>query len=397
MPEEVFLISGCRTGIGSFQGQYSSVPAVELGRVVIAGALQKANAKPEIVDDVVMGHVLAAGLGQNPARQSSIKAGIPQSAPAICVNMLCGSGLKAVSLSYDKLRLNEASVAISGGMENMSLAHHVILMRTQHRLGDAALKDTILSDGLTDAFHKVHMGNTAENIAAKYKKSRAVQDEYALNSLKKSIAAIDNGFFNDEIVGVPPPTERGKPATGPEIVKDEHVRRDMTIEMLTKLRPAFQKEQGTVTAGNASGVNDGAAALLLANTTGVNKYKLKPLAKIVGTAEVGCDPLFMGLSPVEAIKKLLGKISWNIEDVELFEINEAFAVQALVVCEELGLDQARVNVCGGGVALGHPIGASGARVLVTLLHSMRRLKLKKGVAALCVGGGMGIAIAIEAV
>lgn len=395
MPEEVYIISGCRTGIGSFQGQYAKVSAVELGRVVIAGALKKANVKPDIVDDVVMGHVLTAGLGQNPARQASMKAEVPQSVPAIAVNMLCGSGLKAVTLTFDKLRLNEACVAIAGGMESMSLAHHVILMRTNHRLGDSTIKDTVLSDGLTDAFHNVHMGKTAENIATKYDKSRYEQDNYALNSVEKACIATDCGYFNEEIVGVPAPTERNKPPK-PDIVADEYIRRNLTIETLEKLRPAFQ-EQGTVTAGNASGINDGAAALLFANSTGVNKHKLKPLAKIIGTAEVGCDPLFMGLSPIEAIKKLLGKIGWDINSVDLFEINEAFAVQALVVREQLGLNPKKVNVCGGGVALGHPIGASGARVLVTLLHSLRRLGLEKGVAALCVGGGMGIAIAIEIV
>ncbi|XP_066246925.1 acetyl-CoA acetyltransferase, cytosolic [Euwallacea similis] len=384
---KVFIVSGCRTPIGNFQGQFERYPAPELGSIVIGEAIARANLKPEDVDQCIMGHVLTAGLGQNPARQAAINAKIPYSAPSFTVNMLCGSGLKTVALGYQSIKNGDASILVAGGQESMTRAQHSTYLRGA-KLGALNLSDTLLSDGLTDAFNNIHMGNTAEHLAKSFNISREAQDEFAVGSQAKAVAAINSGFFDLEIVAVP--DKRTKAL----IVKDEFPKPDCTLEKLAKLRPAFEST-GTVTAGNASGINDGAAAVVLANEEQVAAKKLTALAEIVAFAEVGLDPVCMGLGPIEAVKQVLKKAQWTKDDVGLYELNEAFAVQSIICIKELGLDASLVNVTGGAVALGHPIGASGTRCLVTLIHNLRRLGKQKGVVALCIGGGMGIAMAVQ--
>ncbi|RZB66665.1 acetyl-CoA acetyltransferase, cytosolic [Asbolus verrucosus] len=385
--QSVFILSGCRTALGSYQGQFEKISASELGSVVIAEALKRAALSPEDVDQVIMGQILTAGQGQNPSRQASIGAQIPYSVPAYTVNMLCGSGLKSVCLAYQAICNNDNEIIVAGGQENMTKAHHSSYIRGI-KLGSAQFNDTLLSDGLTDAFNNIHMGKTAEHLARKYKISREAQDKFALSSQMKAQEAILNGHFKKEIV---PVVEK---KSGKLLDKDEFPKPESTLEGLAKLRPAFDAN-GTVTAGNASGINDGAAALVLCGENKLKEKDLKPLAKIIAFAEVGIDPLCMGLGPIDAVNKVLAKAGWTKDDVDLYELNEAFAVQSIVVIDSLQVDEKKVNISGGALALGHPIGASGARVLVTLIHNLERLGKKKGVASLCIGGGMGIAIAIE--
>ncbi|XP_050314302.1 acetyl-CoA acetyltransferase [Anthonomus grandis grandis] len=384
---KVFIISACRTPIGSFQGQFEKHSASELGAIVINEAVLRAKLIPEDIDQCIMGQVLTAGQGQNPARQASVQARIPQNTTAFTVNMLCGSGLKAVALGFQAIKNDDCAVVVVGGQENMTRAQHSAYMRGA-KLGSLNLCDTILNDGLTDAFHKVHMGNTAEHLAKTYNIPKQEQDKFALLSQTKALAAQKSGYFDAEIVGV----QHKK--TKSLILRDEYPKADCTLEKLAKLPLVFD-QNGTVTAGNASGINDGAAALVLSSGYQVMQKGMTPLAEILAYAEVGIEPMCMGLGPIEAVRKVLSKCGWSKDDVDLFELNEAFAVQSLICMSELELDVSKVNVTGGAIALGHPIGASGARCLVTLIHNLMRLKKKKGVVALCIGGGMGIAMAVE--
>lgn len=384
---KVFILSGCRTAIGNFQGQFEKYPASELGTIAISEAISRANLKPYDVDQCIMGHVLTTGQGQNPARQAAKNANIPDSSPSFTVNMLCGSGLKAVALGYQAIKNGDASVLVAGGQENMTRAQHSAYLRGT-KLGGLNLTDTLLSDGLTDAFNNIHMGNTAEHLAKTYDISRSAQDEFALNSQLKAEEAIKNGYFDQEIVHVLDKRTK-KP-----IDKDEFPKFNCSLEALAKLRPAFD-QKGTVTAGNASGINDGAAAVVLISEEEIEKKNLNPLAEIVAFSEVGVDPILMGIGPIEAVRKVLKKAGWSKDEVDLYELNEAFAVQSIIVTKELGLDSKMINISGGAIALGHPIGASGARCLVTLIHNLKRLGKKKGVVALCIGGGMGIAMAVQ--
>jgi len=383
----VFIISGCRTPIGSFQGQFEKHSAIELGSIAIREAIYRANIKPGDVEQCMMGQVLTAGQGQNPARQAALNADIPNSSTAFTINMLCGSGLKAVSLGYQAIVTAESSIIVAGGQESMTCAQHSTYLRGS-RLGALNLCDTLLTDGLTDAFHNIHMGNTVEHLAKTYNISRDVQDKFAFNSQLKAQEAIKNGYFKKEIVGV-----LDKKTKTP-IEKDEFPKSNCTIESLGKQRPVFE-QNGTVTAGNASGINDGAAAVVLASEEEVTKRKLTFLAEIVAFAEAGVEPICMGIGPIKAVKKVLKKAGWAKEDVDLYELNEAFAAQSVIVLQELDLDSNVVNVAGGAIALGHPIGASGTRCLVTLIYNLKRLGKKKGVVGMCIGGGMGIAMAIQ--
>ncbi|CAG9861377.1 unnamed protein product [Phyllotreta striolata] len=386
---EVYIISACRTPIGSFQGQFDKYSASELGTVALTEAIKRANLKPENVEQVIMGQILTAGQGQNPARQSAFGAKIPETSPAYTINMLCGSGLKSVALAYQAIRNGDYEIIAAGGQESMSRSEHTAYLRGT-KMGNANLSDSLLKDGLMDAFNKdTHMGKTAENLAKLYDVSRERQDAFACKSQNKTEAAIKQGAFDKEIVGVP------DKRTGNLIVKDEFPKFETTVDKLAKLKPCFIPN-GTVTAGNASGINDGAAAILLASATKAKELGLAPLARIVGFAEVGVNPLEMGVGPIGAVTKLLQKIDWTKESVDLYELNEAFAVQSIVVNEALQIDESKINVTGGAIALGHPIGCSGTRVLVTLVHNLHRLGKKRGVAALCIGGGMGIALAVEA-
>lgn len=384
---EVYIVSGCRTPIGSFQGQFEKYSAVELGSITIKESLKRAQLQPDDVEQVIMGQILVTGQGQNPARQAAVAANIPKSVPAFTVNMLCGSGLKSVALAYQAIKNNDYSIIVAGGQENMTRAQHCSYVRGS-KLGNLNLNDTLLCDGLMDAFHNVHMGNTAEHLAKTYNISRQAQDEFAVQSQNKCEQAVTNGYFQQEIV---PVLDK---RTKEPISKDEFPKSGTTIEKLSKLKPCFE-QTGTVTAGNASGINDGAASVVLANEEQIKSKNLKPLARIVSFAEVGVEPLCMGTGPIEAVKKALKKANWTMEDVDLFELNEAFAVQSIVVNQALNIDLSKVNINGGAIALGHPVGASGTRVLVTLLYNLKRLGKRKGVAALCIGGGMGIAMAIE--
>lgn len=384
---KVFVISGCRTAIGSFQGQFEKYPASELGTIVIAEAISRSKIKSEDVEQCIMGQVLTAGQGQNPARQAAIRANIPNSSPAYTINMLCGSGLKSVVLGYQALKNEDYNILVVGGQESMTRAQHSTYLRG-NKLGALNLCDTLLNDGLTDAFNNFHMGNTAEHLAKTYNISRADQDAFSVKSQNKAEIAIKNGYFDEEIVGVL------DKRTKKSIDKDEFPKQDCNLEKLAKLRPVFEAN-GTVTAGNASGINDGAAAVVLANEHSVKEKQLKPLAEIIAFAEVGVDPVCMGLGPIRAILKVLEKAGWTKDEVDLYELNEAFAVQSIICLKELGLEESKVNISGGAIALGHPIGASGTRCLVTLIYNLRRLKKKRGIVALCIGGGMGIAMAIE--
>ena len=386
--QEVVIIGAVRTPIGTFKGSLKNLRSDQLGSIVIQELLKRSNINKEEIDETIIGQVLTAGNGQNPARQAAINAGIPISKPAYMVNQVCGSGLRAVISGYQLIKLGEAKIIICGGQENMSIAPHSIFFRDKNKISEDELIDTMIKDGLLDAFNDYHMGVTAENVAKKFDISRKEQDEFALNSQKKTEKAILNRRFDDELIMIN--------HDGIILNKDEHPRSGLKIDDLEKLKTVF-KEKGTVTAGNSSGINDGAAALLLTSLDEAKKRSIKPLAKIVSSASVGVDPSLMGLGPIHAVKKAVKKADWNLDDIDLFEINEAFAAQSIAVIRELGIDQNKVNVNGGAISLGHPIGASGARILVTLLHEMNRQKKSKGCATLCIGGGMGIALCIEKV
>ncbi len=384
--KEVVIVSAVRTPIGSYRGSLKKMRSDQLGSLVIKEALKLTKFSSDEVDEVIMGQVLTAGAGQNPARQAAINAGIPISKPAHIINQVCGSGLRAVISGYQSIKLGESLNVISGGQENMSIAPHSIFFRDERKISEDKLTDTMINDGLTDAFNNYHMGVTAENIAKKFGISKKEQDEFALNSQKKTEDAIKNNKFDDELIKI---------NQGDNMLDlDEHPRKGLKISDLEKLKTVF-KENGTVTPGNSSGINDGAAALFLTTIEEAEKKSIKPLAKIVSWASVGVDPTLMGLGPIEAVRKAIKKAGWNLDEVDLFEINEAFAAQSIAVIRELGIDPNKVNVNGGAIALGHPIGTSGARILVTLVHEMKRQKKSKGCATLCIGGGMGIALCVE--
>ena len=384
--KEVVIVSAVRTPIGSYRGSLKKMRSDQLGSLVIKEALKLTKFSSDEVDEVIMGQVLTAGAGQNPARQAAINAGIPISKPAHIINQVCGSGLRAVISGYQSIKLGESLNVISGGQENMSIAPHSIFFRDERKISEDKLIDTMINDGLMDAFNNYHMGVTAENIAKKFDISKKEQDEFALNSQKKTEEAVKNNKFDDELIKI----DQGDNM----LDLDEHPRKGLKISDLEKLKTVF-KENGTVTPGNSSGINDGAAALFLTTIKEAEKKSIKPLAKIVSWASVGVDPTLMGLGPIEAVRKAIKKAGWNLDEVDLFEINEAFAAQSIAVIGELGIDPNKVNVNGGAIALGHPIGASGARILVTLVHEMKRQKKSKGCASLCIGGGMGIALCIE--
>ena len=388
----IVIAAARRTPIGSLNGVLSPLTGHELGAIAIKAALADAQLAPQDIDEVVLGQVLTGGHGMNPARQASRGAGVPDAAPAALVNQVCGSGLRAVALAAQQIQTGGASIVIAGGQESMTNAAHAAFVRRGKKLGDLQLRDTVMSDGLSDAFYGYPMGMTAENVARQYQISRQAQDAFALASQRKASAAAAEGRFADEIV---PVAIAGRKATQ-TIGADEHIRHDASADAMAALPPAFA-DDGTVTAGNASGINDGAAALLLMSETEAVRRGLTPLGRIAAWAHAGIDPQVMGLGPIPASRSALARAGWQADDVELWEINEAFAAQSLAVVSELGLDPGRVNVNGGATALGHPIGASGARVLTTLLHEMRRRRARRGVATLCIGGGMGIAMAVERV
>ena len=389
---EVVIVSAVRTPIGSFMGALSNTPVTELGAIVIKEALHRAGITGEQVDEVIMGNVLQAGLGQGPARQAAIKAGLPIEVPAMAINKLCGSGLKAVHLAAQAIQAEEAEIIVAGGMENMSMAPYLLMKgRTGYRMGDGNIIDSMIKDGLWDAFYDYHMGMTAENVAEKYEISRAEQDEFSAWSQQKTEKAIKEGKFKDEIVSVVIPQRKGDPIV---FDTDEFPRAGVTAEKLGKLKPAFKKD-GTVTAGNASGINDGAAAFVLMSREKALELGIKPMAVLRGNGTAGVDPRIMGIGPVPATKKALKKADLTIDDIDLVEANEAFAAQSLAVGRELQIPNEKLNVNGGAVALGHPIGASGARILVTLLHEMKRRDARYGLATLCIGGGQGIASIVE--
>lgn len=386
----IVIAAARRTPIGTLNGALASMPAHELGAIVIRAALADAGVSPDEISETILGQVLTAGQGMNPGRQATRRAGLPDSSPAALVNQVCGSGLRAVGLAAQQIMTGVAQIVVAGGQESMSNAPHVASIRQGNKLGDLALRDTVMTDGLSDAFYGYAMGSTAENVARRYQIGREAQDSFALASQRKASAAAGSGRFADEIVAVE--IAAGK---GPLIVDaDEHIRHDASEEAMAKLKPAFAGG-GTVTAGNSSGINDGAAALILMREDEAVRRGIIPLARIAGWAHAGVDPQVMGLGPIPASRKALERSGWSVADVDLWEINEAFAAQSLAVISELGLDSKRVNVNGGAIALGHPIGASGARVLTTLLHEMRRRSLRRGVATLCIGGGMGISMAVE--
>ncbi|MFZ2997057.1 acetyl-CoA C-acetyltransferase [Sphingobium sp.] len=387
---DIVITAAKRTAVGSFMGAFGSTPAHELGRQAIIAALAQAGVAPDEVDEVILGQVLTAAQGQNPARQAAVNAGIPVERTAIGINQLCGSGLRAVALAAQAIRAGDANIMIAGGQESMSLAPHAQYLRAGSKMGNVSLIDTMIHDGLTDAFNNYHMGITAENLAEKYQISREAQDIFAVASQNKAEAARASGRFADEIV---PITIKGR--KGDTIVdQDEYIRAGATIEAMEKLKPAFKKD-GTVTAANASGLNDGAAALVLMTADNAARRGATILGRIAGFATCGVDPSIMGIGPAPASRKALEKAGWSIADLDLIEANEAFAAQALSVGKELGWDAAKVNVNGGAIAIGHPIGASGARVLTTLLYEMAKRDAKKGLATLCIGGGMGVAMCIE--
>lgn len=387
----IVIASAARTAVGSFNGNFANTPAHELGATVINAVLERAGVAANEVDEVILGQVLTAGEGQNPARQAAMKAGIPQEATAFGLNQLCGSGLRAVALGMQQIVTGDAAIIIAGGQESMSMAPHCAHLRGGVKMGDFKMIDTMLKDGLTDAFYGYHMGITAENIARQWQLSRDEQDQFAVASQNKAEAAQNAGRFADEVVAF---TVKGRKA---DIIidADEHIRAGASLETMAKLRPAFDKE-GTVTAGNASGLNDGAAATLLMSEQEAAKRGIKPLARIASWATAGVDPQIMGTGPIPASRKALAKAGWSINDIGLVEANEAFAAQSCAVVRELGLDPDIVNVNGGAIAIGHPIGASGARILNTLIYEMRRRNVSKGLATLCIGGGMGVAMCIEA-
>ncbi|AMO76460.1 acetyl-CoA C-acetyltransferase [Pseudomonas citronellolis] len=389
--QDVVIVAATRTAIGAFQGSLANIPAHELGAIVIRELLQRSGVKPEQVDEVILGQVLTAGSGQNPARQAAIAAGLPHAVPALTLNKVCGSGLKALHLAAQAIRCGDAEVVIAGGQENMSLSPYVLpKARTGLRMGHAQLLDSMIVDGLWDAFNDYHMGITAENLVEKYGITREEQDAFAAASQQKAVAAIEAGRFRDEIVPVSIPQRKGEALS---FDTDEQPRAGTTAEALAKLKPAFKKD-GSVTAGNASSLNDGAAAVLLMSAAKAKELGLPVLARIASYASAGVDPAIMGIGPVSATRRCLDKAGWQLAELDLVEANEAFAAQSLAVGKELGWDAAKVNVNGGAIALGHPIGASGCRVLVSLLHEMLRRDAKKGLATLCIGGGQGVALAL---
>ncbi len=390
--EDIVIVAAARTAIGKFGGSLAKVSAPELGATVIKALLEKTGVAADQVGEVIMGQVLAAGAGQNPARQAMMKAGIAKETPALTINAVCGSGLKAVMLAAQAVAWGDSEIVIAGGQENMSASGHVVLgSRDGQRMGDWKMIDTMINDGLTDAYAKYHMGITAENVAREFGISREAQDALALASQQKAAAAQDAGRFADEIVPVVIPQRKGDPVV---FAADEFINKKTNAEVLAGLKPAFDKA-GSVTAGNASGINDGAAAVMVMKASKAAALGLKPLATLKSFGTTGLDPAIMGMGPVSASKKALERAGWSVGDVDLFELNEAFAAQACAVNNELGADPAKVNVNGGAIALGHPIGASGCRILVSLLHEMQRRDAKKGLAALCIGGGMGVALAVE--
>ena len=392
--EDIVIVSAARTAVGKFGGSLAKIAATELGSIVIREALARAKVDPAMVGEVIMGQVLAAGAGQNPARQALMKSGIPNAVPALTINAVCGSGLKAVMLAAQAVAYGDSEIVVAGGQENMSASPHVLLgSRDGQRMGDWKMVDTMITDGLWDVYNQYHMGITAENVAKASSISREMQDTLAAASQAKAAAAQDAGKFADEIVGVSLPQKKGDPIV---FNVDEFINRKTNAEVLGGLRPAFDKA-GSVTAGNASGLNDGAAAVVVMTADKAKELGLTPLARITSFATSGLDPALMGLGPVSASKKALERAGWSAQDVDLFELNEAFAAQACAVNQELGLDASKVNVNGGAIALGHPIGASGCRILVSLLHEMKRRDAKKGLAALCIGGGMGVALTVERV
>jgi acetyl-CoA C-acetyltransferase len=390
MADDIVIVGAARTPVGSFNGAFANLPAHELGQIAIKAALERAGIEGKRVSEVIMGQILSAGEGQNPARQASIGAGIPIESPAWGVNQLCGSGLRTVALGYQAILNGDSDVVVAGGQESMSMAPHCAHLRGGVKMGNFEMVDTMIKDGLWDAFNGYHMGNTAENVAQRWQITRAQQDEFAVASQNKAEAAQKAGRFKDEIVPVTIKTRKGDVV----VADDEYPRHGATLDAMTKLRPAFAKD-GTVTAGNASGINDGAAAVVLMKASEAAREGKKVLARIVSWAHAGVDPAIMGSGPIPASRAALKKAGWNIQDLDLVEANEAFAAQACAVNKDLGWDTGKVNVNGGAIALGHPIGASGARVLVTLLHEMEKRNAKKGLATLCIGGGMGIAMCLE--
>jgi acetyl-CoA C-acetyltransferase len=387
---DVVIVGAARTPVGAFNGGLSSVPAHYLGQVAIAEALKRAKVEPGEVTEAIMGQILTAGAGQNPARQAAIAAGIPAEKTAYAINQLCGSGLRAVALGYQAIRVGDSDIVVAGGQESMSQAPHCIHLRNGTKMGDAQMIDTMIKDGLWDAFNGYHMGNTAENVAQKWQITREQQDQFAAASQQKAEAAQKAGKFKDEIVPVTIKTRKGDVV----VDSDEYPKHGTTVEALAKLRPAFDKN-GTVTAGNASGINDGAAVVVLMSAKEADRRGLKPLARIASWATAGVDPAVMGSGPIPASRAALKKAGWNHQDLDLVEANEAFAAQACAVNKDLGWDTGKVNVNGGAIAIGHPIGASGARVLTTLLYEMQKRGSRKGLATLCIGGGMGIAMCVE--
>ena len=387
---DVFITAANRTGVGSFSGSLSSLQAHDLGKIVIEDTLKKSSVQPNEVDEVILGQVLTAGTGQNPARQASVNAGIAKETPAWIVNQVCGSGLRTVALGFQAIKNQDANIIIAGGQESMSQSPHCMHLRSGTKMGDSKMIDTMIKDGLWDAFNGYHMGTTAENVAEKFQITREQQDEFAYNSQLKASKAKAAGVFKDEIT----PVEIVSRKETTIFDQDEYIKDNVQLEKLASLRPAFSKE-GSVTAANASGINDGAAALTLMSEKELTKRNIEPMAKIVSWASVGVDPSIMGTGPIPSVRKALDKAGWSINDLDLIESNEAFAAQGCAVNKDLGWDTSKVNVNGGAIAIGHPIGASGARILVTLLHQMKRQDAKKGLATLCIGGGMGIALCVE--
>ncbi|MGF1619075.1 MAG: acetyl-CoA C-acetyltransferase [Rhodomicrobiaceae bacterium] len=388
--DAIVIVSGARTPVGAFNGSLASVPAHELGKTAIVEAMSRAKVEPGEVSEVILGQVLTAAQGQNPARQASIAAGLPIDTPAWGINMVCGSGLRTVALGYQAIRNGDSSIVVAGGQESMSQSTHAAYIRQGQKMGNLEMVDTMIKDGLWDAFNGYHMGNTAENVARQWQITREDQDAFAVASQNKAEAAKTSGRFKDEIVPVTIQTRKG------EVVfsEDEYIRAGARLEDMGKLKPAFDRKEGTVTAGNASGINDGAGAVVLMSAAEAEKRGLEPLARIVSWAQAGVDPSIMGTGPIPASKKALEKAGWSAQDLDLIEANEAFAAQACAVNKGVGWDTDKVNVNGGAIAIGHPIGASGTRVLITLLHEMKKRDAKKGLATLCIGGGMGIALCV---
>ena len=390
LEKKIFITSACRTAVGSLGKTLKNVKAEELGSAVISNAINKSNIKPSELDEIIMGQVLTGGSGQNPARQAAMKSGVPKEKPAYVVNQVCGSGIRSVASGFQSIKSRDSKILVAGGQENMSLAPHVIHLRDGKKLGDAELIDTMIKDGLWDAFNGYHMGITAENVAEKFQVTRDEQDKFALNSQEKALKAQKNGKFEDEIINLKTKSKK----TELDFEKDEHPREGINLDTLSRLKPVFKKD-GTVTAGNASGINDGAAAVTLMRSDEAEKRNVEKLVSIKSWASCGVDPALMGTGPIPSAKKALDLAGWTVKDVDLFEINEAFAAQSLAVIKTLSIPIEKVNVNGGAIALGHPIGASGTRILVTLIHEMIKRDVKKGLATLCIGGGMGIAMCVE--